>query len=101
VLTKAAIDAAELSAIMARRRRPERVSRDALPTPARAHEAHQGYPPLAVLTAEVIEARGGFVLPPELWTQLASGITPFIMSSGLHYVLVGGVACRIHVGILT
>jgi hypothetical protein len=56
------------------------------PTAARAHEAHQGYPPLALLTAEVIEARGGFVLPIELWKRLAPGINPCIMPSGLHYV---------------
>jgi hypothetical protein len=56
------------------------------PTPARAHEAHQGYPPLAVMTAEVIEARGGFVLPIELWKQLAPDVEPRIMSSGLYYV---------------
>jgi hypothetical protein len=46
---------------------------------------HQGYPPLAVLTTEVIEARGGFVLPVELWKLLAPRSAPIVLSSGLHY----------------
>ena len=56
------------------------------PTSARALAAHQGYPPLAVMTAEVIEARGGFVLPIALWKRLAPSVDPCIMPSGLHYV---------------
>lgn len=56
------------------------------PTPARTHEAHQGYPPLAVMSADVIEARGGLVLPSELWKRLAPNADPLVMPSGLYYV---------------
>jgi hypothetical protein len=38
------------------------------------------------MTAEVIDARGGFVLPIELWKRLAPDVEPCIMSSGLYYV---------------
>lgn len=55
------------------------------PTPSRLQKAHQGYPPLAVMTAEVIEKRGGFVLPPELWKQLKPTVDPTVLSSGLLY----------------
>jgi len=55
-------------------------------TPARAHEAHQAYPPIAVLTAEVIDERGGFVVPPALWTKLRPETRPTVLRSGLLYV---------------
>jgi hypothetical protein len=56
------------------------------PTPTRAREAHQDYPPLALLNAEVIEQRGAVVLPPDLWAELAPDAPPFILDAGLHYV---------------
>ena len=49
------------------------------PTFARALEAHQDYPPLAVLTAEIVEARGGFVIPSRLWALLAPRATSITM----------------------
>lgn len=55
------------------------------PTSARAGEAHQGYPPLAVLSAEVIEERGGFVVPPDLWANLKPSSTSVVLPSGLLY----------------
>ena len=47
-----------------------------MPTPVRMGEAEQGYPPLAILTTQVIEERGGFVVTPELWHQLAPSTKP-------------------------
>lgn len=41
-----------------------------VPTQTRAGEAEQGYPPLAVLSAEAIEERGGFLVTPDLWRRL-------------------------------
>ena len=57
-----------------------------VPTQTRVSEAEQGYPPLAVLTAEVIEERGGFVVTPELWGQLTPHASTDTRSSGLLYV---------------
>jgi len=56
------------------------------PTPTRREEAHHGYPPLALLSAEVIEKRGGFFVSPEIWAQLAPATVPAVLSSGLLYV---------------
>jgi hypothetical protein len=56
------------------------------PTALRAKEAHQEYPPLALLNAEVIENRGAFVVPPDLWAKLAPHTEPVVLSSGLLYV---------------
>jgi hypothetical protein len=53
--------------------------------PRRTHRAHQGYPPLAVLTFEVLEDRGGIVVAADLWQQLAPGIAPVTLPSGLLY----------------
>jgi hypothetical protein len=55
------------------------------PTPRRTRRAHQSYPPLAVLTSEVLEDRGGIVVAADLWQQLAPGITPVTLPSGLFY----------------
>jgi hypothetical protein len=55
------------------------------PTAARILEAHQEYPPAALLTAEIIRERGGFVVPPDLWKELAPGIDPIVLPSGLLY----------------
>lgn len=49
-------------------------------------KADQDYPPLAELTAEVIEQRGGFVVPLALWRQLAPKAEPVVLASGLRYV---------------
>jgi hypothetical protein len=54
--------------------------------PLRAKEAHQGYPPFALLNAEVIENRGAFVVPPALWTRLAPRTASVVLTSGLLYV---------------
>jgi hypothetical protein len=56
------------------------------PTPVRAREAHQDYPPLALLSAEIIEERGGFLVAPELWAQLVPTAIPAVLPSGLFYV---------------
>jgi hypothetical protein len=56
------------------------------PTPTRQQEAHQGYPPLALLSVEVIEERGGFLVSPDLWAQLAPVVVPGVLPSGLLYV---------------
>lgn len=58
-----------------------------VPTPHRAGEAEQGYPPLAVLTAQAIEERGGFVVTRQLWQQLAPCAEPVVLPSGLLYAL--------------
>jgi len=55
------------------------------PYSERDEEAFQNYPPSAVLTTDVIEQRGGFVVPPKLWLQLAPRIAPVVLSSGLLY----------------
>lgn len=56
-----------------------------VPTLRRADEAEQGYPPLAVLTAQAIEECGGFVVTPRLWRQLAPCAEPVTLPSGLLY----------------
>ena len=56
------------------------------PSPIREREARQEYPPLALLSAEVIEERGGFLVAPDLWAQLAPATVPVILPSGLLYV---------------
>ena len=55
------------------------------PTPGRLRRAHQGYPPLAVLTAEVLDDRGGLVVAADLWQQLAPRLEPVTLPSGLLY----------------
>jgi hypothetical protein len=55
------------------------------PSPTRAQEAHQGYPPLALLTIDAIQERGGFVVPPDLWIQFAPSVAPVALPSGLLY----------------
>ncbi len=55
------------------------------PTPRRTRRAHQGYPPLAVLTSEVLDDRGGIVVAADLWRQLAPGVAPVTLPSGLLY----------------
>ena len=57
-----------------------------VPTPVRMAEAEQGYPHLAVLTAQAVEERGGFVVKPEMWRRLAPRAEPVILPSGLLYV---------------
>ena len=56
-----------------------------VPTQTRAGEAEQGYPPLAVLSTEVVEKRGGFVVTPELWRRLAPRANAIALPSGLLY----------------
>lgn len=58
-----------------------------VPTQTRAGEAEQGYPPLAVLSAEVLDERGGFVVTPDLWRRLAPRSDPVTLPSGLLYAL--------------
>lgn len=55
------------------------------PHSERDEEVCPDYPPSAVLTTDVIEQRGGFVVPPKLWQQLAPRVTPVALSSGLLY----------------
>jgi hypothetical protein len=57
-----------------------------VPTQTRAGEAEQGYPPLAVLSTEVAEERGGFVVTPDLWRRLTPRADAVALSSGLLYV---------------
>lgn len=57
----------------------------AIPLQAASRKITRATPPLAVMTAEVIEKRGGFVLPPELWKQLKPTVDPTVLSSGLLY----------------
>jgi len=56
-----------------------------VPTPRRADEAEQGYPPLAVLTTQAIEERGAFLVTRQLWQQLAPRAEPVALTSGLLY----------------
>jgi hypothetical protein len=56
-----------------------------VPTQTRAGEAEQGYPPLAVLSAEAVEERGGFVVTPDLWRRLAPRADAVALPSGLLY----------------
>src|ERR1044072_3821416 len=56
------------------------------PTESRRAHADQSYPPLALMSAEVIEARGGVLLPRNLWNELRPKAQPSILSSGLLYV---------------
>lgn len=49
-------------------------------------EACPAYAPLAAISANVIEQRGGFVVPPALWKQLAPKADSIVLLSGLHYV---------------
>jgi hypothetical protein len=44
------------------------------------------YPPIAILTADVIDHRGGFVVSPELWRELDPKSDAVAMPSGLLYV---------------
>jgi hypothetical protein len=55
------------------------------PTPAREKKAHQAYPPLALLNADVIEKRGAFVVCPDLWAELACNSRATALPSGLLY----------------
>lgn len=55
------------------------------PTPGRVGRAHQAYPPLAVLSANAVENRGGFLIPSDLWEQLAPKVAPIALPSGLYY----------------
>ena len=48
-----------------------------------ASDSGQAYPPMAIMTASIVEKRGGFVVSPELWRQLAPRTEPIILSSGL------------------
>lgn len=56
-----------------------------VPTPHRAGEAEQGYPPLAVLTAQAVEERGAFLVTQQLWQRLAPRAEPVVLTSGLLY----------------
>lgn len=53
------------------------------PTPNRVALAVADYSPQAVLTAEVIENRGGFFLAPGLWNEIAPRVAPMRLGSGL------------------
>jgi hypothetical protein len=55
------------------------------PTSNRELEADQGYPPLALLSADAIDQRGGFVIPDGLWEQLGPSAVPELLSFGLRY----------------
>lgn len=57
-----------------------------VPTPTRITEATQGYPPLAVISSQAIAERGGFVITPEIWTQLTPNANYVSLPSGLRYV---------------
>ena len=57
-----------------------------VPTQTRAGEAEQGYPPLAVLSAEAIAKRSGFVVTPGSWRRLTPHASRETMPSGLLYV---------------
>jgi hypothetical protein len=56
------------------------------PTDSRRLHADQNYPPLAVMSADVVETRGGVLLPLDLWGELKPKAQPINMSSGLLYV---------------
>lgn len=56
------------------------------PMPNRVALAVPGYPPQAVLTADVVEKRGGFFLAPGLWDEIRPSVTPKRLGSGLLYV---------------
>jgi hypothetical protein len=63
-----------------------------VPTRMRVSEAEQGYPPLAVLSAEVVEERGGFLVTPDLWRRLAPRVDAVALPSGLLYTPPGPTA---------
>jgi hypothetical protein len=47
---------------------------------------NQDYPPLAQMSSEVIENRGGVFVPLDLWNELKPKIDPIVLPSGLLYV---------------
>jgi hypothetical protein len=55
------------------------------PTARRIRRADQAYPPVAVLTTQVIEERGGILVTADLWRELAPRIDPITLPSGLLY----------------
>jgi hypothetical protein len=55
------------------------------PTESRNGHDVQGYPPLALMSANVIETRGGVLVPPDLWNDLRPSVEPIVLPSGLLY----------------
>jgi hypothetical protein len=56
------------------------------PTSNRRAHAYQEYPPMALMSAEVVETRGGVLLPRDLWNELRPNVEPITLPSGLLYV---------------
>lgn len=56
------------------------------PTEKRQACAVQDYPPLALMSANVIETRGGVLLSQDIWNDLKSNVEPVVLPSGLLYV---------------
>ena len=56
------------------------------PTPGRLPLSTRDYPPLALIDAQAVIERGGFVIAPTMWDELGYSEPHVILESGLRYV---------------